>query len=117
MTEGLTLADGWKTAIAEYYSNTGNWPTQSQLTGTCVSAGKYERSVTVTTSGVIMITYGNQANSKINGCTLALAPWTNANNDVLWQCGTATITTGSATSVASGATTVLTQYLPTSCHS
>jgi type IV pilus assembly protein PilA len=117
VTEGLTLADGWKTAIAEYYANTGNWPTQSQLTGTCVSAGKYEQSVTVTTSGVIMITYGNQANAKINGCTLALAPWTNANNDVLWQCGTATITTGSATSVASGTTTVLAQYLPTSCHS
>jgi type IV pilus assembly protein PilA len=117
VTEGLTLADGWKTAIAEYYANTGNWPTQINLTGTCVSAGKYERSVTVTTGGVIQITYGNQANAKINGCTLALAPWTNANNDVLWQCGTATITTSSATAVASGATSVLAQYLPTSCHS
>src|ERR1700732_2676283 len=27
VTEGLTLADGWKTAIAEYYANTGAWPT------------------------------------------------------------------------------------------
>jgi type IV pilus assembly protein PilA len=117
VTEGLSLADGWKVAIAEYYANTGYWPTQANLTGTCVSAGKYERSVTVTTGGVIQITYGNQANQKVNGCTLSIAPWTNANGDVLWQCGTATITTASATAVASGATSVLAQYLPTSCHS
>ncbi len=116
VTEGLTLADGWKTAIAEYYANTGNWPTQLNLAGTCVSTGKYERSVTVTTGGVIQITYGNQANTKINGCTLALQPWTNANSDVLWQCGTAAIT-ASATAVASGTTSLLPQYLPTSCHS
>jgi type IV pilus assembly protein PilA len=118
VTEGLTLADGWKTAIAEYYANTGNWPTQANLTGTCISAGKYENSVTVTTSGIIQITYGNQANAKINGCTLALTPWTNANNDVLWQCGTAPVNSSSATAVASGGTnSLLAQYLPTSCHS
>src|ERR1700687_3482674 len=64
VTEGLTLGDGWKTAIAEYYANTGNWPIQSNLTGTCVSVGKYESAVTVTTGGVIQITYGAQANSK-----------------------------------------------------
>ena len=43
VTEGLTLADGWKTAISEYYANTGNWPLQTNLTGTCVSSGKYEQ--------------------------------------------------------------------------
>jgi type IV pilus assembly protein PilA len=32
VTDGLTLADGWKTAIAEYYANTGNWPTTANLT-------------------------------------------------------------------------------------
>src|SRR5258708_6976959 len=89
VTEGLTLADGWKTAIAEYYANTGNWPQQSNLTGTCVSTGKYETGVTVLAGGVVQITYGAQANSKINGLTLALVPWTNSNNDVLWRCGTA----------------------------
>ena len=51
VTEGLTLADSWKTAIAEYYANTGNWPTQTNLTGTQVSIGKYETGVTVTTGG------------------------------------------------------------------
>jgi type IV pilus assembly protein PilA len=119
VTEGLTLGDGWKTAISEYYANTGNWPAQGNLAGTCVSAGKYESSVTVATGGVIQITYGNQANAKINGCTLAIVPYTNSNNDVLWVCGTAATPSSAtiASSGNSGSNTLLPQYLPTSCHS
>ena len=118
VTEGLTIGDGWKTAIAEYYANTGNWPIQSNLTGTSNSFGKYESLVTVAASGVITITYGNQANSKINGCNLSLLPYTNGNNDVLWQCGNAPMPGSNITS-SSGtvSNTVLAQYLPTSCHS
>jgi type IV pilus assembly protein PilA len=119
VTEGLSLADGWKTAIAEYYANTGNWPTVTNLTGTTASIGKYESSVTVTTGGVIQVVYGGQANVKLSGSTLNIVPYTNTNNDILWQCGTATAP--SAGSVATGAvstgTTVSAQYLPTSCQS
>jgi type IV pilus assembly protein PilA len=121
VTEGLTLADGWKTAIAEYYANTGQWPTTANLTaaGQVTSTGKYE-SVAVTTPGTITITYGGQANSKISGQILGLTAYTNGNNDVLWQCGNA-LAPASA-SVASGATAgggsnILPQYVPTSCHS
>ena len=121
VTEGLTLADGWKTAIAEYYATTGNWPTQANLNGTSASTGKYESSVTVTTGSVITITYGNQANSKLAATgsnVLTLVPYTNSNNDVLWRCGTATApTSATIASSAVAATTVLPQYLPTSCHS
>jgi type IV pilus assembly protein PilA len=116
VTEGLTLADGWKTAIAEYYATTGNWPAQSNLTGTCNSVGKYESTVTVKVSGVIEITYGGQANSKINGCLLDLVPYTNANNDVLWRCGLSTAPSGTSSGGANS-TNVSPQYLPTSCHS
>jgi type IV pilus assembly protein PilA len=119
VTEGLSLADGWKTAIAEYYATTGNWPTVTNLTGTTASIGKYESAVTVTTGGVIKITYGGQANVKVSGSVLNIVPYTNTNGDILWQCGTATAP--SAGSVATGAvstgTTVSAQYLPTSCHS
>ncbi len=115
VTEGLTLGDGWKTAIAEYYANTGNWPTQANLTGTCNSVGKYESSVTVTTGGVIEVVYGLQANSKINGNKLDMVPYTNSNNDVLWQCGLAAAPSG--TTSGSNATNIAPQYLPTSCHS
>jgi len=117
VTEGLTLGDGWKTAIGEYYANTGNWPTVANLSGTTNSIGKYESSVTVTTGGVIQITYGNQANSKINGNILSLVPYTNANNDVLWQCGTAAAPSGTIATSAANATNIAPQYLPVSCHS
>jgi type IV pilus assembly protein PilA len=122
VTEGLTLADGWKTAIAEYYANTGNWPTVANLTGTSNSVGKYESTVTVNAGGVIQITYGGTAvNKNISGAILALVPWTNANKDVLWQCGNAA-TPGSASTMATGATNTTSasmsaQYLPTACHS
>src|SRR5258708_18694202 len=47
VTEGLNLADGWKTAVAEFYSNNGTWPTTVQLTaaGQVASTGKYVTSV------------------------------------------------------------------------
>src|ERR1700679_3625661 len=64
VTEGLTLAVGWKTAIAENYANNGNEPSVGQLTGTINSIGKNERSVTVS-SGSIIITYGGVANAKL----------------------------------------------------
>jgi type IV pilus assembly protein PilA len=118
VTEGLTLADGWKTAIAEYYANTGNWPVAiANLTGTCQSVGKYESSITVST-GSIVIVYGNAANAKLtaNG-TLALIPYTNNNNDVLWQCGAAAAPSGGTIAGGSVTTNVPAQYLPTSCHS
>ena len=117
VTEGLTLADGWKTAIAEYYANTGNWPTIANLAGTTNSIGKYEQSITVTTGGVIQIKYGNQANAKINGNQLALLPFTNANNDVLWQCGNSAAPSGATSTAPTGTNDLSPQYLPTACHS
>jgi type IV pilus assembly protein PilA len=119
VTEGLTLADGWKTAIAEYYANTGNWPAQGNLTGTCNSVGKYESSVTVAAGGIIAITYGGAANTKLSGLKLYMTPFTNLNGDVLWQCGSAAAPSGSGVSTAAttSATSVSPQYLPTSCHS
>jgi type IV pilus assembly protein PilA len=118
ITEGLTLADGWKTAIAEYYANVGTMPAAIiNLAGTSQSIGKYESAITIS-GGSILIQYGNAANAKINGSTLGLIPYTNANNDVLWQCGLAGApASGSATNVGgAAATTLLPQYLPTSCH-
>jgi type IV pilus assembly protein PilA len=125
VTEGLTLADGWKTAIAEYYANFGTWPVQANLSGTNISVGKYESSVSVLAGGTIVITYGNSANAKLAVAanhTLGITPYTNANNDVLWQCGFGATPSGTNVSVATGAasgggTTVLPQYLPISCHS
>ena len=118
ITEGLNLADGWKTAIAEYYANYGSWPSGTSLTGTSASSSKYVSSISVNT-GTITIQYGNNVNTKVSGSTLSLQPYVDANNDVAWQCGTApmpsTLTAGS--SGAAGTNSVGSQYLPVSCHS
>jgi type IV pilus assembly protein PilA len=117
VTEGLNLADGWKTAIAEYYANNGTWPSTSNLAGTNASVSKYVSSVGVTT-GTIQIVYGQQVNAKISGSSLAIQPYTNANNDIIWVCGTAAVPAGSITSGGTaGTNNVSPQYLPTSCHS
>ena len=121
VTEGLTLADGYKTAIAEYYANNGTMPNLANLTGVSAAVGKYESNISVT-GGEILITYGGAVNKAISGQILALSPWLDANKDVLWQCGSAgtpatgaTIASGAAAS--SVATNVSAQYLPSACHS
>src|SRR3984957_6023042 len=65
VTEGLSLADGWKTGISEYYAQNGTFPTCTSTTGgagciaaTAASTGKYVGSVTILTGG-ISITYSN----------------------------------------------------------
>jgi len=118
VTEGFTLAAGWKDLVIEYYGTNGTWPSQTDLLDTAPSIGKYETQVTVN-NGVIQIKYGGvQANPNIQDAVLTLVPYTNDNDEVLWRCGSAAPPSGK---MASGAepvpTTVAPQYLPTSCHS
>src|SRR3569833_2798270 len=127
VTEGLSLADGWKTSIAEFYAQQGNFPTSCSATGdaannvmVCAGAttGKYVSSVNIGTgAGEILIKYGLQANTKILNQTLAIRPGLSGNNDVVWVCGTAnTPTSTNSVTGASTDTTVAVQYLPCSCH-
>jgi type IV pilus assembly protein PilA len=117
ITEGLSLAGGWKVAITDYYINTGNWATTNDLTGMVQSVGQYEISVKAG-NGTVEIRYDNQANIKINGAFLYLTPYLNTNGDIVWVCGSATVPTGVTipTGLTYVATTVSPQYLPTSCH-
>ena len=121
VTEGLNLADGWKTAVAEYYAQNGTFPTTANLTaaGLVASTGKYVTSVTSNT-GNIIVTYGNQANATAIGTKfLGLTAYTNANNDIVWICGNAAIPGGltiATGATAGGTTNVPAQYLPSTCH-
>ncbi len=131
VTEGLTLADGWKTSVSEFYAQNGTFPATSTTTAasannttmfvTGASTGKYVSGIAMA-NGAITITYSNAApyiaNKAINGETLALTPYTNANNDIVWVCGLATApTTATLTGGAvAGTTNVQTQYLPGACH-
>jgi type IV pilus assembly protein PilA len=118
ITEGLNLADGWKTAIAEYYANYGVWPSTANLAGTTNSNSKYVSTLGAT-GGTIQITYGVQVNNKVSGLGLSIRPYTNANNDIIWVCGSASApgSVSSATGGSAGTNSVSPQYLPSSCHS
>jgi type IV pilus assembly protein PilA len=125
VTEGLSLGDGWKTAVSEYYAQYGSFPSSATtstsgasgaISITGATTGKYVSSVTVSTGGQIQVVYGNQVNAKISGDTLSLSPGLSANNDVVWICGTAP-TTGASTAPAASTTNVPAVYLPTVCHS
>jgi type IV pilus assembly protein PilA len=123
VTEGLSLADSFKTAIAEFYQNNGTWPAGTSPGGTAttipmagVASGKYVSGITVTAAGNIQIAYaGPQASTKIKADVLFLQPGTDANGDVIWVCGTATVPP-TVTLAAAAATTIPAQYLPSSCH-
>jgi type IV pilus assembly protein PilA len=119
VTEGLNLADGWKTMAAEFYANSGTFPTTAQVTasGQVSSTGKYVSGIT-STLGAITVTYGLQANAKVATQTLTMNAYVNANGDIVWVCGLAAVPGGA--NIPAGDTivtsTVLAQYLPTTCH-
>jgi type IV pilus assembly protein PilA len=128
VTEGLSLADGWKTGVSEFYAQNGAFPTSCTATGAAstgvmvcvgVSTGKYVKSVTVgPLAGQVVITYGGQANAKITNLLLDISPGLSTNSDVVWICGKAGVVGMVALQTAPPAdgSTVPVQYLPASCH-
>ena len=123
VTEGLGLAESWRTDVAQFYAESGNWPELADLPGHFgASSGRFESGITVLPGGQIQITYGNQAGGAISGSVLLLTPYTNDNNDVLWICGLAappaSATIASSAAAPTAATNTLpAQYLPPNCRS
>ncbi|MGY3232015.1 type IV pilus assembly protein PilA [Luteibacter sp. HA06] len=117
VTEGLSLADGAKTAVAEFYTNRGVLTNTGQNLSVGLATagsigGSYAQSVTVETTGIITVKYGKtgatngfgtKANSKIDGKQLVLSPITKAGS-LSWTCKVA------------AATPLETKYLPSSCR-
>jgi type IV pilus assembly protein PilA len=124
VTEGLSLAEGWKTAISEYYAQNGSFPTTSNATGGAgaiavsgASVGKYVSSIQASGGGEIVVTYsGSQVNSKLSGTILSLQPGLDGNNDVVWVCGTASTPSNVSVTAGTTTTTISAAYLPNSCH-
>jgi type IV pilus assembly protein PilA len=129
VTEGLNLADGWKTSISEYYAQNGAFPTCSTSAAAgaagCISitgatTGKYVSQMAVVAGGEIQITYAaTQANAKLataGANMLTIQPGLSSNNDVVWVCGTAPVPGTLATNPVAHATTVPAAYLPSACH-
>jgi len=105
VSEGMSLADGSKTAIAEFYSNYGRFPTTNASAGLATAAsisGNYVSAVNVgTVQGQIQVTYsGPKANSNITGKILYLSA----------------VTGSGSTSFVCKHNTVPEKYVPSSCR-
>jgi type IV pilus assembly protein PilA len=106
VSEGAVLADGAKTAMAEFYSNKGDFPASNISAGLAPSGsikGQYVSDVNVgTTKGKIVVTYGGpKSNSAIKTSTLIFSALP-TQGSIEWHC------TGGS---------VPAKFLPTSCRS
>ena len=108
VSEGLSLAAGAKAAVAEYYQDQGDFPSDNDEAGLEDAAnikGKYVDAVTVASAGAINVTYSNasgfSANKNINGATLTLQAADNAGS-IAWTC--------------SGDATLVDKWLPAACR-
>lgn len=112
VAEGSVLADGAKTSMAEFAETKGYWPSSNGSAGLSKAAsitGNYVKSLDVSTKkGEIVVTYGNKANVKISGSTLAYSGFTVAGGGtVVWTCY--------GTTAAKGGT-LPGKYVPSTCR-
>ncbi len=116
VTEGVTLMDGAKIGIGEFYSNTGRFPGNNASAGAAQPAsitGKYVASVTVTspaaTAALIDSVFNaTTANAAIQSHSVVMRGSANAGQDgITWSCSSQVGGTGTA---------VDPKYLPASCR-
>lgn len=113
VSEGMSLASGARTAVAEFYNSRGRFAsanasygledddaiTGSYVTHVAAGSGGNKNSL----DGTIVVTYGNDANAVIDGSTLQFSAITSAGS-LAWTC-------------KPGATDgVEVKYLPTNCR-
>ena len=111
VSEGLNLAGGAKTAIAEVVMDSGVFPSDNTSAGISPTAtdinGKYTTSVTVSrtsTSGIITVLYGGtDAHAQLGAKTVQLTATTQAGS-VVWACATG------------ASAPVLAKHLPAACR-
>ena len=106
VSEGLSLAAGSKTAVGEFFTDRGQFPTNNASAGVTAAgsiAGNYVSQVAIS-GGLITVTYDDQngasPNIKIDGDTLLLSPIDNGGS-LKWTCKSSDL---------------LPKYLPSSCR-
>ncbi|MCC5866329.1 MAG: pilin [Wenzhouxiangella sp.] len=111
VSEGMNLAGGARTAVAEYWTDRGVWPTNNTEAGLEKAGsitGQYVKSVTVGADGKIQALFSKagdfNAHTKLDTKILELVP-TSSGGSVEWDC--LTTTTG---------TDIEPRYLPARCR-
>lgn len=87
VAEGMALASGAKSAVAEYHANKGSFPTTNTEAGFSGAVGKYVSAVAVGTGGIIEASFGGDANTNLSGKKLTLTPTEDTTTgNVKWAC-------------------------------
>ena len=108
VAEGLSLASGAKTAVAEYRTTTGEWPDDNEAAGLAdrdTIKGKYVARITVNSIGVwrhVTVKFKDDAHTNIAGGALILEA-TDQGGSISWSCR------------GNESTPDITDYLPSSC--
>ena len=88
VTEGINLADGLKTPMADFYNDQGTWPANGTggIAAPVSYVGKYVTQVATAAAGTIIATYGNDANATVlAGKTITLQATDNGGS-ISWAC-------------------------------
>lgn len=103
IAEGLSLVNGPKIFVVDYYTNKGVLPVTNADVGLPNTKGKYTSSINLV-GGNLIITYSSStpqsANSQINGDTITFTPSESANSNLMWGCSS----------------TMPAKFLPKSCN-
>jgi type IV pilus assembly protein PilA len=105
VTEGVNLADGVKSAVWDYVSSAGKFPSSNQSAGLPAPAsisGKYVSGVTVNAGQISVAFAGPAANTAISNQQLVLSP-TLGTGSIIWTC-------------SNSGTTIDPKYLPSVCR-
>ncbi|EMT1868515.1 pilin, partial [Neisseria gonorrhoeae] len=123
VSEAILLAEGQKSAVAEYYLNNGEWPENNTSAGVASSSsikGKYVKSVTVANGVVTAQMKPDGVNNEIKNKKLSL--WARRENgSVKWFCGQP-VTRANAkaakddVNAANDANKIETKHLPSTCR-
>ncbi len=126
VAEGVQLTASIKTQVAQAFLVDGEAPADradANMSGNDTdTSSQYVTSVGIT-DGVIVVTFGNEANAVISGETLTLTPYETVSLNIVWRCGWAPQppglspmgTAGGGRAAAFIPSTVADAYLPSAC--
>ena len=120
VSEAISLMEGQKSAVVEYYADKGAWPANNDQAGIAKNTsiqGKYVAQVDVGGGGVITATMkGENVNNEIKGKTVSLTPTattTTANGQASTTTGNGSFTWTCKSGTTNG---VDPKFLPSSCR-
>ncbi|WP_244112944.1 MULTISPECIES: pilin [Burkholderia] len=85
VSEGIALAEGFKSGVSEFYANNGVFPKLSDL-GMSEAVGKWVSGTTIDSNGVITATFNSDVVKGLNGKIVSLTPAVQSGGNLAWDC-------------------------------